>query len=267
MKIQLIKILLTIFLLCFTACKSEEILGPDETYEEYTVVQGVIEAGRYFPAVRFTKTLPLGVPYDIKKAELKNVVVYVVKNEAQVIPLIYNSDGLYKPLYDFYTQEGETYELFAESNGNYIYGKTIVPYIPAVSEAYYQGSEFYLAADVLTRANEVYCALWTIFGNPPVEANDFYSVTNPSSIPNYSTSVRTTSIPNTYRSPSYSGSRYIQVFSFDQSFRKYFYSRTSGSDINDPFIHGGGSIEWNMQGDKVIGMFIGYAVGEKINAE
>jgi hypothetical protein len=267
MKQHLKNILLAFFLLFLAACKSEEILGPDETYEEYTVVQGVIEAGKYFPSVRFTKTLPLGIPYDIQKAELKNVTAYVVKNEVQVIPLIYTSEGLYKPLYDFYTEEGETYELFAESDGKYIYGKTIIPYTPEVSNVYYHGGDFYLAADVKTKNDEVYCALWTIFGNPYAEADDFYSVSNPSSLPNNTISVRTSAIPESYRSPSYSESRYIQVFAFDKSFRKYFYSRNSGSDINDPFIQGGGKIEWNMQGDKVIGMFIGYAASDKIKAD
>ena len=76
----------------FAACQSEEILGPDDTYEEFTVVQAEIISGKYFPSVRFTKTLPLGIPYDINIAELKNVTVYIVKNEVQVIPLVYTGD-------------------------------------------------------------------------------------------------------------------------------------------------------------------------------
>jgi len=267
MKNSLKNILLTTLVIFLTACESEEILGPEATYEEYTVVQGVIETGKYFPAVRFTKTLPLGVAYDIEKAELKNVTAYVVKNGVQVIPLLYTSEGLYKPLYEFYTQEGETYELYAESEGKYIYGKTIIPFEPEVSDAYYHGGDYYLAASVKTKTDEVYCALWTVYANPLGEAEDFYSVSASSSLPNNTISVRTTSIPDTYRTPAYSESRFIQVFAFDKSFRDYFYSRNSGGNINDPFIQGGGKIQWNMQGDKVIGMFIGYAAGEKIRAD
>jgi len=162
---------------------------------------------------------------------------------------------------------GETYELYAESSGKYIYGKTIIPFTPEVSDIHYDGGEYYLWADIRTNLDEVYCALWSISGNPPVEADDFYSVTNPSSLPNSTSAVRTAPIPEIYRSPTYSDSRYIQVFSFDKSFRKYFYSRNSGSGISDPFIQSGGTVEWNMQGDKVIGMFIGYAVGEKIKVD
>ena len=80
-------------------------------------------------------------------------------------------------------------------------------------------------------------------------------------------SVRTSSLPEEYRITVYSDNRYIQVVAFDKSFRNYFYSRTSGSEITDPFIQGGGAIEWNMQGDKVIGMFIGVARGDIITSE
>ena len=71
-------------------------------------------------------------------------------------------------------------------------------------------------------------------------------------------------MPEEYRNQNYSGRRYIQVVAFDKSFRDYFYSRTSGNEINDPFIQGGGVIEWNMQGENVIGMFVGVAKGDII---
>jgi len=261
------KYYLLILILLFTACQSEDILTPEDTYEEFTVVQAEIIAGKYFPSVRFTKTLPLGIPYDINKAELKNVTSYLVKNEVQVIPLIYTSKGLYKPLYDFYVEEGETYELFAEYNKKFIYGKTIIPYAPEIKSVYYDGAGYFLSAEIKAKVNEVYCALWIISGNPPGMADDFYTVTTPAATSLTTVGVRTSTFPDEYRSPVYSNYRYIQVFSYDKSFRNYFYSRSSGSEINDPFIQGGGAIEWNMQGDKVIGMFVGVAIGDivKVN--
>lgn len=249
------------FILIFTACQSEEILGPEDTYEEFTVVQAEIMAGKYFPSVRFTKTLPLGIPYDINKAELKNVTAYLVKNDVQVIPLIYTNEGLYKPLYDFYVEEGETYELYADYVDKFIYGKTIIPYVPEINTVYYDGASYFLAAELQAKVNEVYCALWIVSGNPPGMAEDFYSITTPVTTPYNTVGVRTSPLPEQYRSPVYSNDRYIQVYSFDKSFRNYFYSRSSGAEINDPFIQGGGAIEWNMQGDKVIGMFVGVAKG------
>lgn len=245
-------------------CEREEILNPDAVHIEHTVVQAEIKPGKIFPAVRFTKTLPLGVPYNIKQAELKNVTAYLLKNEVQVIPLHYTSDGLYKPLYDFYVEEGETYELIAERDGIYIYGKTFVPFKPNVLSTNYITSSYYFDADVRSRLNEVYGALWIISGNPSARAIDYYSITSPTNSININIVVRTSSIPEMYRSPTYPDNRYIQVFAFDVSFRKYFYSRTSGQQVTDPFIQGGGAIEWNVQGDKVIGMFIGITPGDII---
>jgi hypothetical protein len=262
-----LNISLTFFILVLAACESEEILSPEEVFVEYTVVQAEIQPNKNFPAVRITKTLPLGVPYDIENAELKNVTAYLVKNEVQVIPLLYTLDGLYKPRYEFYVQEGETYELYAERDGKFIYGRTTVPYKPEVTAVNYNTSDYFLNADISTKFDEVYGALWIISGYPPANADDFYSVTLPSTSTNSMAAVRTSSIPEEYRTPAYSESRYIQVFSFDKSFRDYFYSRTSGQEITDPYIQGGGKVEWNMQGDKVIGMFIGVTPGDIIKVD
>ena len=74
-------------------------------------------------------------------------------------------------------------------------------------------------------------------------------------------------LPEEYRSPQYDGTRLIQVFSFDKSFKSYFDSRTSGNSVDDPFIQGGGTVEWNVQGDNVIGMFVGVAQSVQVNVE
>jgi len=256
------KIYLAFFFLILVACETEEILNPDVAFEEYTVLQAEIQPGKIFPDVRITKTLPLGVTYDIKQAELKNVTAYLVKNYIQVIPLIYTYDGLYKSKYEFYVEEGETYEIYAEREGKFIYGKTTIPHEPAVTSVSYNTGGYYFEANIQSEMNEVYGALWIISDTPPAKAEDYFSVTIPSATLNTIVPVRTSSIPEEYRKPIYSGNRYIQVFSFDKSFRKYFYSRTSGQEISDPFIQGGGAVEWNMQGDKVIGMFIGVNPGE-----
>ena len=71
--------------------------------------------------------------------------------------------------------------------------------------------------------------------------------------------VRTSPINEGLLAPAYNGQRFIRVFSFDKSFKAYFNSRTSSGNIDDPFIQGGGSTEWNVQGDNVIGMFVGVA--------
>lgn len=250
--------------LIIAGCKSEEIVNPEDVYEEYTVVQAELHPGEPFPAVRFTKTLPLGEAYDIKKAELKNVRVYIKKNGIQVIPLLYSYDGLYKPKYDFNVAEGETYELFAETNDKYVYAKTIIPFSPQIISTKRNQNEYYLEANVTMREDEVYGALWVIPGTASGMAEDFFSISNTDYSPNKNIIVRTSTISKEYRTPTYLSNANIQVIAFDKGYRSYFYSRSSGQEVDDPFIQSNGKIEWNVQGDRVIGMFIGVTPGNVI---
>ncbi|MBK9098195.1 MAG: DUF4249 family protein [bacterium] len=254
-----LKLFFVLILISLSACENEELVNPEFSYEEYVVVQAEIQANRYFPAVRFTKTLPLGVPYRIEDAELKNVIAYIKRNGIQIIPLIYTSKGLYQPLEDFFVVEGETYELFAMYNDTYIYSITQVPYKPELTNVYYNSSGHNLNATVSSKAGEVYAAIWIVTTTPSAKADDYFAVT--SAIPGTDVIATTSTIPEEYRGGNYSGLRYIQVNSFDQSFKDYFNTRTAGSQINDPYVQGGGEITWNVHGDKVIGMFIGVSKG------
>jgi hypothetical protein len=253
------KIIFILILITISGCENEEILTPQFEYVEYIVVQSEIQANKYFPAVRFTKTLPLGVPYKIEDAELKNVTAYLKRNGVQIIPLVYTSQGLYKPLEDIFVVEGETYELFAMYEETFIYSITRIPYKPEILNTYYNSSESSLNAEVNSRDEEVYAAIWLVTTTPPVNAKDYYAVYSATAGSNVV--VSTSPLPEKFRGNNYSNFRYIQVNSFDQSFKSYFNSRTSGSEINDPYVQGGGEVIWNVQGDKVIGMFIGVSRG------
>lgn len=256
---QIFRIIIILILIAISGCENEELLSPQIDYEEYIVVQAEIQANKFFPAVRFTKTLPLGVPYKIENAELKNVTAYIKRNGVQIIPLIYTIKGLYKPLDDLFVVEGETYELFAMRDDTYIYSITRIPNKPEITNTYYSSSEHTLNAEVNSKEGEVYAALWAVTALPPAAADDYYAVT--SAVPGYSVTVSTSQLPETFRGNNYANMRYIQVNSFDQAFKEYFNSRTSGSEINDPYIQGGGKITWNVKGEKVIGMFIGVTRG------
>ncbi|HSW53544.1 MAG TPA: hypothetical protein VLH59_00525 [Ignavibacteriaceae bacterium] len=256
---RLLKIFFALLLITFSGCENEELLTPQFDYEEYIVVQAEIQANRYFPAVRFTKTLPLGVPYRIEDAELKNVTAYLKRNGVQIIPLLYTSQGLYKTLDDLFVVEGEIYELFAMRDETFIYSITRIPYKPEITNAYYNSSTYSINASVNAKEGEVYAAMWIVTTTPAVKADDYYAVS--SADPGTNLIVATSPLPQQYRGGNYSGLRYIQVNSFDQSFEAYFNSRTSGSEITDPFVQGGGEIIWNVQGEKTIGLFIGVSRG------
>jgi len=262
-----------IYILCFlillivtTSCENEHVVDASIVHEEFTVIQSELRLDELFPGVRFTKTLPIGVPYDIKQTELKNIKTYIRIDSVQVIPLHYTSDGIYKPLYDFYVEAGSFYELFAERDDTFIYAETVIPEKPMVTSASYSSTGHYMQAVVASHHNEVYAALWAISSAPFIKADDYFSVSEPTEISPVSTiNVRTSPIPEEFQSPDYNNSRFIQVYSFDKSFKNYFNSRTSGQGVSDPFVQGGGTIEWNLQGDKVIGMFIGVSVGDVVH--
>lgn len=256
---------LLIILIVNTSCENEHVVDVDVAHDEFTVVQSELRLDALFPGVRFTKTLPIGVPYDIKQAELKNITAYIRIDSIQIIPLHYTTDGIYMPLYDVYIEAGKFFELFAEQEDTYIYAKTIIPEKPEVLSTNYSTGEHYLQANVKPHRNEVYAALWAISSTPFRKADDYYSVSVPTEFnPQSSVNVRTSPLPVEFQSPAYNDSRFIQVFSFDKSFKNYFQSRTSGQGIDDAFIQGGGSAEWNVQGNKVIGMFIGVSVGDVV---
>lgn len=256
---KIIKIICIISVIAFTGCENEEILTADSDYKEYIVVQAQIEANKFFPSVRFTKTLPLGVPYTIEDSELTSVIAYIRRNGVQIISLVYSSEGLYKPLSNIFVVEGETYELFAMYGGTYIYSKTIIPYKPEIERTFYDSNRHRLNAEVKAKIGEVYAAVWSISTTPAVIAKDYYSISSGEA--GSSTTIATSSLPEVYRSNIYSNSRYIRVDAFDETFKEYFNSRTSGNEINDPFVQGGGEIIWNVQGNNTIGLFIGIAKG------
>jgi hypothetical protein len=265
MKKNIYILCLLILFIVTTACENEQVVEVDVVHDEFTVVQSELRLDRLFPGVRFTKTLPIGVPYDIKQAELKNITAYIRIDSIQVIPLHYSADGVYNPLYEFYVESGRYFELFALRDDTFIYAKTVIPEKPTVISTHYSLDEHYLQATVKPYRNEVYGALWAISSTPFIKADDYYSVSVPTEFYPLSTvDVRTSPLPEDFRSPAYNDSRFIQVVSFDKSFKNYFHSRTSGQGINDPFVQGGGVVEWNVQGDKVIGMFIGVSLGDVV---
>lgn len=258
----LISFLLTIIL--FSSCENEEVLYPEIAFKEQIVIQSEMHPFETFPGVRITKTLPVGSIFNITEAEVKTAVVYIRINNIQIVPLHYVSEGLYKPLYDFNVEQRQKYELFGEFEDKTFYSKTIIPSKPIVISTTYNNIDHYVQAELNTFTDEVYSALWVVnTGNLKTEENYFnvFKAEN-NSIANIH--VRTGEYPEIYQSATYNGSRYIQVCSFDKSFDNYFKTFGSTSTINNPYVQGSGVTIWNVQGNDVIGMFIGVAKGDII---
>jgi len=253
----LIQILFISIFLLF-GCENEELLNPELIYKEQVVVHCQITPESYFPGVSLTRTLPLDVVFDINLAEVKDATMYLRVDGLKVIPLHYSENGMYKPLYEFTVYENEYYELFGQWNDYSFYAKTKIPVEPVVNSVNINFSEYYSEANVTVFQDEVYSALWAVEQGAFETAPDFYNISAPEeNSVNSSIQVRSASYPIEYQSSNFNGRRYIKVYSFDRTFEDYFYTKIQNEEINNPYVQGSGNTIWNIQGDDVIGMFMG----------
>jgi hypothetical protein len=237
------------------SCENSQIVESDAPYQQYIVVNAEINPEALFPGVTFTKTLPIGVTYDIKTAELKDVTAYLRVNGVQIVPLHYSGDGLYKPMYDFLIHAGATCELFAERQGTVIYSSTYIPFPPEINSVSYNAGGNYLQAFIKPKPGEVYGAIWLI-GTSNIAATTFPEITSPDAN-TYNVSVNTTAMPDQYAGVNYNGMRNIQVVSYDKQYKDYFNSIKVNVPLGNAFLQNGGTAAWNVFGNNVIGMFIG----------
>lgn len=269
MKMEKLKIILLFFSsLLLSNCEDISVVDNNIQYEEYTVVRSELKANTKFEGVQITKTLPLDEAYDIKKAEIKDALVYLKINGVQIVPLHFTDEGIYKPLYDISITPGYTYELIGNISDKSIYGITRVPEVPNVQNVSLQ-SGMYLTANVTSKPNEVYGAVWAIIKNPnqsPETSDNFFSVVPTVFRPSERiVTVRTTEIPENLRTVFLRGSTYIRVTAFDSAYLDYFKTSNNDQPPDNAFVSGGGPVGWNVQGKKVIGMFIGTNVGSLIS--
>lgn len=246
-------------IILLNACEKTQIVESDVPVQEYIVVNSELNSASVFEGVTFTKTLPVGVTYNIKAAELKDVKAYIKVNGVQVIPLHYVIDGIYKPLYELIIQAGYTYDLYAERGGTVIYSNTKVPFVPEVNQANYIAGGSYFQANIKVHPGEVYGAIWVI-GQGVDKASSFPSLsipdTNAASI-----SVITNNLPDQYLGNLYAGLRNIQVYSYDKQYTAYYNSAKINVPAGNGFLQSGGTVGWNVFGNNVIGMFIGVGKG------
>jgi hypothetical protein len=265
MKKKILKYLIVGLIVCCASCEQESLIENNLPYEEYVVVRAQLEGNEVFEGVSFTKTLPHTQEYNIQDAELKDVTAYLVVDGIRIIPLSYLKDGIYKPPELFKIETGKNYELFARWNDKQIYAKTLVPSEPTVQQAYAAGS--YFTSEVLADNREALAATWIIAyseNSISAEANDFYEVkTTDSDIP-INTLVRTTDLPDQYRQFQYHDRYYVRIYSFDKQYKDYFETKNGNMPIENIFAQGASTINWNIEGDKSIGLFIGFTKSKLI---
>ncbi len=253
-------ILLTALTLLVSSCENSTDVVVDLPYTEYTVVDAQLTAFQVFQGVTLTHTLPLGEEFDIKKAEIKDAVMYMVENGVRIIPLHYFADGVYKPLQDIIIKVHNQYELYAAVGSKSIYSETTVPEIPEVVGVIDVDNQ-YLSAEVTAKPGEAYAAAWLLSaGGELMTAGDFFEVVTPDQYP-ANVLVRSMDIPAPYNTSTYRDRVYIKVFAFDKVYKEYFITKTGSNQQSNTFTAGGGAVAWNVSGDHTIGLFIGAAEG------
>jgi hypothetical protein len=244
----------------YFGCEDSEIVDVDVEYKEYVVVRGELFADSAFAGVTFTKTLPLDITYDIKKAELKDVFVYLKVGGVQVIPLHYTEDGVYKSLYNFKVRPNTGYEIFAKVGVKSIYAKTFVPQVPRINNSVFHDNK-YVDVYIASRPSECYGSVFYVGfsqNNYAARSSDFHSIVEaPNSDFNDIVLSRTQEIPEQFRTEFYRSVTNAQVYAFDKAYSDYFKTRGNSQPITNSFIQGGDPIAWNVQGENVIGLFIG----------
>ena len=262
---KFIKYFIVAFSFINISCEQESLIENNLPYEEYVVVRAQLEGDEVFGGVTFTKTLPHTQVYNIKDAELTDVTAYLVVDGIRIIPLSYTKDGIYRPPELFRIESGKYYELFARWNGKQIYAKTLVPAEPDVQQAYVAGS--YFTCEVLADNKVALASTWLIaFSENSItaEADDFFEVkTTESEIP-LNIQVRTTNLPDQYRQFQYHDRYYVRVYSYDKQYKDYFETKNGNMPIENVFAQGASTIKWNVQGDKTIGLFIGFSKSKMI---
>ena len=244
----------------FHSCENIDVIQTKIEYKEKIVVSSELVAGSLFSGVTFTRTLPIGEPYDIKKAELVNVNSYLRINFVKIVPLHYQADGVYKPASGLLVESGDVYELFGNVNGKSFYSKTIIPEIPSINNAVLETD--YVQASITPREGEVYGGKWFVYS--PVSkdtlavAYKFSSIIEPSELnTSGNLTVRTSEIPQLYLSSVYSGMICIEVCAFDKAYMNYYLTRSNQNVVTNAFTQGGDAVAWNVYGDDAIGLFIG----------
>ncbi len=262
-----------LFLFAFLAmliygCQDTDIVDSPAEFKEYIVIRSELKANTMFQGVQITRTLHFNEAYSIDKAEIQNADVYLKVNGYQVIPLHYTTEGIYKSIYDVYISSEYVYELFGKVGGKSIYAETRVPGVPEVQDASYQ-SDLYLTANVLSKPNEVYGAVWAIVrnpSNPPEVSDNFFSIVPlVYNVDEVSVSLRSGEIPENLRTFVLRSSTYIRVTAFDEPYLEYFKTKNNDQPVDNVFLSGTGPVAWNVRGENVIGMFIGSAEGSLIS--
>jgi hypothetical protein len=256
---KLFPIILIVALAIFNSCEKVNLVEPIESIQEKIVVQGWLVAGINFEGVRLTKTSSIGTTPDTNKLFVRDAIIYLKQNGMKVMPLKYSGSGFYKLIYQHRIEESVIYELYGSIEDKLIYSKTKIPEKPVIAKADFH-PQFFISVNIDPKEKEAYGMKWMIqnFDGTTVLSEDFYDISEyTTSSANSFLTVRSTILPEEYRGSIFNSSTYAKVYSFDRQYFDYYQSKDNNEVSGNPFAQTGGKVKWNVEGENVIGLFIG----------
>lgn len=262
----LIKNTLLIFLIFHSACDNVTDFDGNTLHESKIVVQGELRAGSIFEGIHIQQSVPIELGNYTKPKILSDAVVYLRIDSNRVVPLIFDGSEKYTPRENITIDEEASYELFGNCNGKNFYAKTTIPKFPIVTSATIE-DDYTVSAEIRANGSEVYTSIYelrTAGGSLLETAGDFGTVTGGTQ---NELVLCSTVIVDALADGSFNDRIFVRVYAWDQQFEAYFETKDNSKAVENVFLQSGGQVKWNVHGENVIGMFIGFNVSGLVRVQ
>lgn len=260
MKKYLYILLIFIEVLLFIGCEQIDVIESDIPYKEVFIVNGRLIGDSSQVKVSFTKSFPIEQEVSREQVALTDITAYIWNKNQGLFPLVHIKDGIYEPKNILKIRTGSIYELYAKVEEERIFAETLAPNIPEVEEVKILGD--FINCKIIPNPFTVYAAKYNIislngFGGNFNESV-FFEVSNKIIDTTNAIEIRTSSLPLEYFEKPEGYNVTLTVYALDENYKDYFDTRENNKPIENIFSEGGGSVYWNIKGEKSIGMFIAY---------
>ncbi|MCB0730573.1 MAG: DUF4249 family protein [Ignavibacteriae bacterium] len=260
MKTICINILFIISMLLVISCTEVGVIEENIPFDKKYVVNGRLKAQSENIEISFSKSFALDENYTKSETAIENLTTYLWSENQGIFPLIHVGDGIYSQKDEIEIRPGQTYELHARIGDDRVYASTYIPVEPDIQEI--QITENFIICKIIPNPNTVYGCKFSLVSiynsSESLIENIFYEISD--AVENIADLViiRTSELPEEYFENSKNYKINLEVYAFDEDYKDYFDTRLNNKPVENIFSEGGGSVFWNVQGDNVIGMFIGY---------
>lgn len=252
-----------LFVLIIAGCEEISVIEENIPYEEIYIINGQIIGE--LNTVEVTISRSFRIEDDVVKDQIliPNLTAYIFAEDQGIWPLIINEEGKYIPTDTINVIEGHNYQLFVKIDDIRIHANTYVPPAPEIIDV--EIVDKYVTCKIISNENVVYgCKYSLVSFNEAAEEvtneNGFFEVSSISNNKNDPVYVRTANLPDAYFKNPSNFILSVKIYAFDSAYKSYYETRENNKPIENIFSEGGGSVYWNVTGEKTIGLFIGYTI-------